>query len=45
MKMSDIKVVVLLGSLRAASINRQLGELAVEAPPEGVSLQLFDRLL
>ena len=44
MKMSDIKVLVLLGSLRAASINRQLGELAVEAPPEGVSLQLFDRL-
>src|SRR6476659_606255 len=44
MKMSDIKVLVLLGSLRAASINRQLGELAVEAPPEGVSLQLFYRL-
>lgn len=42
--MSDTKVLVLLGSLRAASINRQLAELAVEAPPEGVSLQLFDRL-
>ena len=42
--MSDIKVLVLLGSLRAASINRQLAELAVEAAPEGVSLQLFDRL-
>jgi NAD(P)H-dependent FMN reductase len=42
--MSDIKVLVLLGSLRAASINRQLAELAVEAAPDGVSLQLFDRL-
>jgi NAD(P)H-dependent FMN reductase len=43
-KMSDTKVLVLLGSLRAASINRQLAELAVEAAPEGVSLRLFDRL-
>ena len=42
--MSDLKVLVLLGSLRAASINRQLAELAVEAAPEGVSLELFDRL-
>ena len=42
--MSDIKVLVLLGSLRAASINRQLAEVAVETAPEGVSLELFDRL-
>jgi NAD(P)H-dependent FMN reductase len=42
--MSDTKVLVLLGSLRAASINRQLAELALETAPEGVSLQLFDRL-
>jgi NAD(P)H-dependent FMN reductase len=42
--MSDTKVLVLLGSLRAASINRQLAELAVETAPEGVSVQLFDRL-
>ena len=42
--MSDIKVLVLLGSLRAASINRQLAELAIESAPEGASLQLFDRL-
>ena len=28
--MSDIKVLVLVGSLRAASVNRQLAELAVE---------------
>jgi NAD(P)H-dependent FMN reductase len=42
--MSDIKVLVLLGSLRAQSINRQLAELAVESAPEGVSLEPFDRL-
>ncbi|MBX7430611.1 NAD(P)H-dependent oxidoreductase [Mycobacterium sp. Y57] len=37
-------VLVLVGSLRAASINRQLAELAVESAPLGVTLQLFDRL-
>jgi NAD(P)H-dependent FMN reductase len=42
--MSDINVLVLLGSLRAASVNRQLAELAVESAPDGVSVQLFDRL-
>ncbi|OBF39443.1 FMN reductase [Mycobacterium sp. ACS1612] len=42
--MSDAKLLVLLGSLRAASINRQLAELATESAPEGVHLQLFDRL-
>ena len=43
-KMADIKVLVLLGSLRAASINRQLAELAIESAPDGASLQLFDQL-
>ncbi|EKF25228.1 NADPH-dependent FMN reductase family protein [Mycolicibacterium hassiacum DSM 44199] len=42
--MSDTTVLVLLGSLRAASINRQLAELAIESAPEGVELKLFDRL-
>ena len=42
--MSDIKILVLLGSLRAASVNRQLAELAVESAPAGVSLVPFDRL-
>ncbi|HKP44803.1 NADPH-dependent FMN reductase [Mycobacterium sp.] len=42
--MSDTKVLVLLGSLRAASVNRQLVELAIETAPDGVSLELFDRL-
>jgi NAD(P)H-dependent FMN reductase len=42
--MSDNKVLVLLGSLRAASVNRQLVELAVESAPDGVTLVPFDRL-
>ena len=37
--MSDIKVLVLLGSLRAASVNRQLAELAIETAPDGVRLR------
>lgn len=37
-------VLVLVGSLRAASINRQLAELAIDVAPEGVTLELFDRL-
>ena len=42
--MADVKVLVLVGSLRAASLNRQLAEVASETAPAGVSLQLFDRL-
>ncbi|MDF3338802.1 NAD(P)H-dependent oxidoreductase [Mycolicibacterium septicum] len=42
--MADVKVLVLVGSLRAASINRQLAELAVEQAPDGVELRIFDRL-
>ncbi len=42
--MSDINVLVLVGSLRKASINRQLAELAVETAPDGVRLAVFDRL-
>ncbi|MGZ8802970.1 MAG: NAD(P)H-dependent oxidoreductase [Mycobacterium sp.] len=41
---SDSKVLVLVGSLRAASINRQLAELAIESAPDGVTLEGFDRL-
>lgn len=37
-------VLVLVGSLRAASVNRQLAELAVESAPAGVTLEWFDRL-
>jgi len=42
--MADVKVLVLVGSLRAASLNRQLAQVAAETAPAGVSLQLFDRL-
>jgi NAD(P)H-dependent FMN reductase len=44
MKMSDVKVLVLLGSLRRESVNRQLAELAAEVAPSGVSVELFERL-
>ena len=39
-----IRILVLLGSLRAASVNRQLAEVAVEVAPDEVTLTLFDRL-
>ena len=42
--MADLKILVLVGSLRAASTNRQLAAVATESAPAGVSLQLFDRL-
>lgn len=42
--MSDVTVLTLIGSLRKASINRQLAEVAVETAPDGVTLQVFDRL-
>jgi NAD(P)H-dependent FMN reductase len=42
--MSDIKVLALVGSLRAASINRQIAELAVAVAPEGVAVRIFEGL-
>jgi NAD(P)H-dependent FMN reductase len=42
--MAEIKVLALVGSLRAASVNRQLAELAVSAAPDGVSVTVFDGL-
>ncbi|MCX2934977.1 NAD(P)H-dependent oxidoreductase [Mycobacterium sp. CVI_P3] len=42
--MADIKVLTLVGSLRAASINRQLAELAAESAPDGVALTVYDGL-
>lgn len=41
---SDIKVLALVGSLRAASVNRQLAELAAESAPDGVAVTVFDGL-
>lgn len=37
-------VLVLVGSLRAASINRRLAEVAVENAPEGVQVRIHDGL-
>lgn len=42
--MADVNVMVLVGSLRKASVNRQLAELAAESAPDGVVLHAFDRL-
>lgn len=42
--MAQTEILTLVGSLRAASINRQLAELAVEAAPEGVSLTIYEGL-
>lgn len=42
--MSDVDVLALVGSLRAASVNRQIAELAAANAPDGVSLTLYDGL-
>ena len=42
--MPEIKVLALVGSLRAASVNRQIAELAAEVAPDGVSVTVFDGL-
>jgi NAD(P)H-dependent FMN reductase len=42
--MPDIKVLALVGSLRAASINRQIAELATEVAPDGVTVTVFEGL-
>ncbi len=43
-EMSTSTILVLVGSLRAESVNRRLAEVAVEAAPAGVRLESFDRL-
>jgi len=42
--MPDIKVLTLVGSLRAASVNRQIAELATEVAPDGIAVAVFDGL-
>ena len=42
--MPQTTILTLLGSLRAASVNRQLAELAVESAPEGVALVIYEGL-
>lgn len=39
-----IKILALVGSLRAASINRQIAELAAAVASDGVSVTLFEGL-
>jgi NAD(P)H-dependent FMN reductase len=41
---SDIKILALVGSLRAASINRQIAELAAQVAPDGVIVTVFEEL-
>ncbi len=42
--MSEIKVLALVGSLRAGSVNRQLAELAADNAPDGVTVTVYDGL-
>lgn len=42
--MTKINILVLVGSLRAASVNRQLAELAAESAPDGVDLTVYPSL-
>ena len=42
--MADIKVLALVGSLRSASVNRQLAELAAESAPDGVTVTIYEGL-
>ena len=42
--MPQTTILTLVGSLRAASINRQLAELAAETAPDGVMLHIYDGL-
>jgi NAD(P)H-dependent FMN reductase len=42
--MSDINVLALVGSLRAASVNRQVAELAAENAPDGISVRVYEGL-
>ena len=42
--MAETKVLALVGSLRAASINRQIAELATEVAPDGVAVTIFEGL-
>jgi NAD(P)H-dependent FMN reductase len=42
--MSDITVLTLVGSLRAASVNRQIAALAAETAPAGITVHLYQGL-
>ena len=42
--MTSTNILTLIGSLRTASINRQLAELAAESAPDGVTLTIYEGL-
>ena len=42
--MASTNILALVGSLRAASINRQLAELATESAPDGVTVSIYEGL-
>ena len=42
--MTDINVLALVGSLRAASVNRQIAQVASENGPDGISVAVYDGL-
>ncbi|MCW2767834.1 MAG: reductase, partial [Nocardioides sp.] len=42
--MSDTRVIVLVGSLRADSLNRKIAESLRDTSPEGVSIEIVDGL-
>ncbi|WP_343598905.1 NAD(P)H-dependent oxidoreductase [Mycobacterium sp.] len=42
--MADITILALVGSLRAASVNRQIAELAAQTAPDGVNVTVFEGL-
>lgn len=42
--MASTNILILVGSLRAASINRQIAELAAESAPDGVTLTVYEGL-
>ncbi|MEV5838695.1 NAD(P)H-dependent oxidoreductase [Nocardia sp. NPDC052112] len=42
--MSQTRILTLVGSLRAASINRRLAEAAVQTAPEGVEITIYEGL-
>ncbi|MBX7446933.1 NAD(P)H-dependent oxidoreductase [Mycolicibacterium sp. 3033] len=41
---ADVTVLVLVGSLRKVSVNRQLAQVAIDNAPAGVAMALFDQL-
>jgi NAD(P)H-dependent FMN reductase len=43
-QMANVNVLALVGSLRAASVNRQIAELAAEQAPDGVTVTVYDGL-